>query len=119
MRAATRPPPQPRGIAGPAAVHSGAEEVGSLALTGRGLSAALLGLPRVAQEVRVVRSVFGGRGFSGQLKEPRYTVLVRGQGEELGRCYQVRKPTLELLRDGVSPDHLELEEASEEDLAEG
>ena len=65
--------------------------------TAFGIASALTGRKRADQSVHVVCSVIS------HPNPTRHTVLVDGQ------YYEVRDRTLELLRDGMTPEYLELE----------
>jgi hypothetical protein len=80
--------------------------------TATDLAAALLGKPRIDQEVRVVTSTY----FGGD--EPRRVVLVTPAGSDRGEYFTVmNRRTLDLLREGrFSPADLDLELADEGDF---
>lgn len=73
------------------------------ATAGLRIAAALLGKPRVEQEVRIIDRISGEMGM-------RYIVRVIPAGEEQGELYEVmNRRTLDLLREGkFSPEDLEL-----------
>lgn len=74
------------------------------ALTARDLASALMGKPRAAQSVHISATVFSGSPLG-----PRYVVLVVPEGSDTGELYEVYQRGLDALRDGMSPEELELE----------
>jgi hypothetical protein len=72
------------------------------------LARALTGQPRIEQEILMIKRISGTMGM-------RYVVLVTPHGAERGERYEVRKPMLDLLESGRSPESLDLDVYEPED----
>lgn len=74
------------------------------------VSQAILGNRRIAQDVRIVITTFGGA------MGPLYTVLVTPAGHERGDYFECGSRALEMLREGrASPGELELSAPEDEE----
>lgn len=74
------------------------------AKTAHGIASALLGTPRISQTVSWVKSWNYGSPYG-----PSHLVLVTPEGKEFGTYYECSDRTFALLRNGMSPEHLDLE----------
>lgn len=83
--------------------------------TAAGIAAAIMGTPRVEQEVHVCTAM-----FTGSVLGPWYVVSVKPKDGE-AETYECGQRALDMLRNGVSPEELDLEPFIEEpeDDAEG
>ena len=74
-------------------------------------------IPRSAQTVHVSTSSYGGKTIFGTRCGPRHVVHVTPEGSDIGLYYECSDRTLALLREGMTPDDLELDPLTPEECA--